>query len=208
MINLLIAYYLAESLRALPFISRLAGLVKVLETDRFSKDKNGADRRVHRFPISLESEPSTCTTSGRQYPDLVPDQSERLIVYFEDGNARSVDGRAKWQSTLRLVAWGNSALFEAGDSPKAAIPAMIMNAIGNTLRTAKESGRGPIQNLSVTITGVPDSNTNLFARYTYEQTRSQFLFPPYFAFGIDLTVTYTLQHDCLDTLTYLTPAEC
>ena len=87
MINLLIAECPRQALEPLELISRLAGLVKVLETDRFS-----GDGKVRRFPIAVISNLDTCTQSGRSFPDLVPNQDERLMVCRRRPTAGWVSG--------------------------------------------------------------------------------------------------------------------
>jgi hypothetical protein len=46
--------------------------VKTVETDRFTKPK------VSRFPVSVDPVESRFTDSGVAYPDLVPNQNERM----------------------------------------------------------------------------------------------------------------------------------
>ncbi|OJW75699.1 hypothetical protein [Spirosoma sp. 48-14] len=201
MINQLIARYLADALEPLngPVISRLAGLVKTLETDVFTSGK------ISRFPIPLEASPASCSLSGRAFPDLVPDQAERLIIYFEEiGSPTS--NQSKWTSRLRLIGWGNQELFQDVSAEKAT--AVLIARIERLFRKIVVDSDSPVQSLRCEVTGSPSSDTNLFSRYTYSQTSSQYLFPPYFAFGLDLVLTFTLHDDCNFELTGLPVAGC
>lgn len=193
MINQTIAYLLKKSLVPLVergLITRLAGLVKTLETDRFS----GGKKKKYRFPIPVEASESTCLSTGRVYPDLVPDSSERLIVYFEDGGATCLNGDTKWQSRLRLVAWGNRDGFTIAEERQPELPIIIASLLIGAIR--KATGEGIVNSLRVEITSSPEAGANLFSRYTYNETSSQYLMLPYFALGLDLTIIFTLQHDC------------
>jgi hypothetical protein len=200
MLNQLIARYVASTLAPLhgPIISRLAGLVKTLETDDFTKNKTS------KFPIALDDEANPCTRSGRSFPDLVPDKGERLIVYVEELQG-AVNNGGKWTSRLRLVGWGNQELFTGADG---VLTAVLIAKVDRLLKGIRAPADSPIDSLRCEVLGTPPANVNLFANYTYSETRSQFLLPPYFAFGLDLQLTYLIKHDCASTLTGLPAAQC
>ncbi|MBC3785714.1 hypothetical protein [Spirosoma utsteinense] len=199
MLNQLIARYVANTLSPLngPIISRLAGLVKTLETDAYTPGK------AAKFPVALDSEANPCTGIGKRFPDLVPDQKERLIVYLEDGGSSNNGG--KWTSRLRLIGWGNADLLTGADG---VLTAVLIAKIERLLKTIRAPADSPISSLRCEIVGTPSSSVNLFQNYTYTETRSQFLLPPYFAFGLDLSISFTLNLTCYDSLTGLTPDEC
>jgi len=198
MLNQLIARCVVNALQPIngPVISRLAGLVRTLETDAFTKGV------VSRFPIPVDAAEADCSVSGVAFPDLVPTETERLIVYFEDGG--SVNNSGKWTSKLRLVGWGNSTLFE--DTPPDVLVPMLIARISKLLRTVQ--GADPVGSLRCEVTGSPAAGVNLFGNYTYSQTRSQYLFYPYVSFGLDLTLTFVLNDDCLDSLIGADAAIC
>jgi hypothetical protein len=179
-----------------PVISRLSGLVKTLETDAFTRGK------ISRFPIPMERSLDDCAESGQAFPDLVPNQKERLICYVEDGGSTS-NGH-KWSSKLRLVCWGNADRF-AVDANQ--LPAILIAHLTKRLQAVSAPFGDPVGNLKCSVVGVPDSATNLFSRYTYTETRSQFLLAPHFALAIDLQLTFTLN-DCLIDLTTLPAEQC
>lgn len=202
MLNQLIARYLLEALSPLAVpntgpISRLAGLVKTLETDAFTKGK------VSRFPIPVDATLADCSLSGSAFPDLVPSQRERLLVYFEDFGSSSNGG--KWTSKLRLVGWGNSTLFNV---PGDQVTAVLIAKIERLLRKVRGDYGSPVDSLRCQIVGSPASNANLFGLYTYSETSSQYLLAPYFAFGLDLQLTFTLNDDCTFDLTGQPVALC
>ncbi|GAB4052528.1 hypothetical protein [Spirosoma litoris] len=192
MVNALIARYLVDALSDLngPVISRLAGLVKTLETDAFTAPKKS------RFPAPIESTDSYYARWGKAFPDLVPNQKERLIVYFEDFGATNSNGR--WISKLRLIGWGNSGLFENVDINL--LPVVLITKIARLLKHVPVDFYSPVSALRCEVVGSPAADTNLFSRYTYSETSSQYLLAPYFAFGLDLTITYVLNDDCTTEL--------
>ncbi len=200
MLNILIARCVADALQPLngPRISRLAGLVKVLETDAFTPG------RVSKFPIPVEATLDACAQSGRSFPDLVPTDKERFIVYCEDNgsNATEPTGR-KWRSTLRLVGWGNSSLFVTDRPPEMTGALLIAELIGHLRRNLTAPDNAPIRSLELISISTPPAGANLFEKYTYSEMRAQYLLPPYFAFGLDLQLTFTLNVDCNSSITAL-----
>lgn len=194
MIDRLLAGYLRDTLTEYEgsLITRLAGLVKTVETDRFTKPK------VSRFPVSVDEETSYTTTSGKKFPDLVPDKSDRLIVYFEGGTA--TPSGVHWNSRLRLVAWGNADAFEINGRQGPDVIVTLMNQLIQKVTTVSSPRTSPIAGLSCKVISIPEAGTNLFSRYTYQEMVSQYLIPPYFSFALDLQLTYHFQHGCIDSV--------
>ncbi|MGF7219036.1 hypothetical protein GGR92_005216 [Spirosoma lacussanchae] len=199
MINSLIADYCRRALLDMdgPVISRLAGLVKTLETDAFTKGKTS------RFPIPVEASQTPKASRGKSFPDLVPDDSERFIVYFEDGGATKSGMR--WTSKLRLIGWGDARQFSAQPIE---VPGLLIAHITTRLEHRLPVAHNPISGLRCQVVASPEASANLFSRYTYGEVRSQYLLSPYFAFGLDLQLTFVLNHDCLSDLTAVPAPRC
>lgn len=182
-----IANILKDKIAGLPFVDKLAGLVKTIETGSKAEDTAGA----FRFPAAVESTAPT-TPNAWTYADLVPNSSKKSVFYFEDRGLK-VSGKSgkgfEMQSNLRLVGWLNSNYPPGSD---ALAVAHVLNALPEHPFNAPGYTR-----ISVTPGAILGTEDNIFSKYTYDEKLRQYLMKPYSAFAIDLTINFTLTANCL-----------
>jgi hypothetical protein len=198
-----IAKVLAGSLRPLynqELISVLVGLVKLVTQDR--------DNRTIRFPIPYDFDAAAVQMEN---VDVIPDQKHRAIVYFEGDSSDLTSFEPKSsraRTDLRLVCWYNSMAYQVPDGNRETIHAVLVSQILTHLKAARPTQNGIVAAFKIEPTRIYDSAQSLFTKYSYHQTRGQYLQSPYFAFGIDVTVTYQINHGCTTTLIAVEPDNC
>lgn len=186
-----IADLLKARIATIGYVDKLAGLVHPVEFQRKGPDGKTV---LLRLPIALNvTDPLNCTDEAIR--DLVPDERYRMIVYFEDrSGARMVEkqGRWGWESTLRLVAWVNTAKManvpSAGD--------LALQAIVKAIESGGTTNSGQYIGVRHTVIGMPPKGAALFSAYTYPEGVRQYLFPPFDSFALDITTRFTLNPDC------------
>lgn len=186
--NAVIAQILSKRLDQLhsrQLVTVLGGLVKTASVNR-----DGG--RTIRFPVPFDTQTQNIRIDNSAF---VPDSEQRAIIYFEGLNStvtESVRNKSRLRSNLRLVCWYNSDKYIVKGS--STIHEVLISAILKLLQSGRDTD--VIQGIVVTPTTVLDSNSNLFSRYSYTEERGQYLLAPYYAFAIDLNVTYQLSHNC------------
>lgn len=196
-----IAKILANSLSPLvgaEIITTLCGLIKVVN------QKKG-DVTV-RFPVPYDD---TSPVYQMDRSQLVPDSQQRAIVYFEgnDTDITSFEGKkSKGRTSLRLVCWYNTQKLEnpQGGSGHVILASKILSLISK----ARSKPGDVVQGLEIDVTRIYDSSESLFSRYSYKQEYGQYLQNPYFALGIDITVTYQINHGCTSELLAANTTDC
>jgi len=201
----ILKYYIKD----LPFIEpdRLAGLVKVAQ-------KENKDGKIERYPLGYNLNQAECEKTGT-YTMLIPDPAYKSIFYFEDlTGVRFVKfdpsfNAIKYTATLRLIGWLNTEKLQLlYDSASAIVTHHIIHKL--PVLQAKNAvvihqKYKHYQFIKVTgITTVP-VGVNLFERYTYLETHTQYLTFPYTALGIDLTIDFNLSNNCLPELSAYAP---
>lgn len=187
------------------FVDKIAGLVVVGEKVQ-PTEIDGAFA-VTKFPISLDSNYDDCINTGC-YKDLVPNSNQKGVLYFEDfGTSLSTQNRGgyyNYTSKLRIVCWLNNKLIQGENCQS------INHLFINQIRSQLEKGpfnSGNFSKIKVTSTRIIENDMRLFSRYTYPSEAVKFLMHPYEAFGIDISVDYSISQNCLPEL-ILNPSIC
>lgn len=186
------------------FVERMAGVVVVGEKTQPTEIEGAF--AVTKFPISLDANYEDCINKGC-YKDLVPNSSQRGILYFEDFGTKPVGidrGYFKYQTRLRLVCWVNNKLIQ-GDVCKS-LSHLFITQIRSELEN-KIFNSGHFSKIQIFATNVIENDYRLFERYTYPQSVIKYLMHPYEAFGIDFSVEYSISQNCLPEL-ILNPETC
>lgn len=187
-----------EPLRNKEIITTLSGLVKTVTQT--------TDAGTIRFPVPYDF---NAVNYQIQNAALVPDQRQRAIVYFE-GNDTNINlfeqRKTKASTSLRLVCWYDSSKIDAPNG--GSVHVILASAMLTLIKGAKPKPNTIIAGLDIDATRIYDSADNLFSRYSYRQERVQYLQSPYFALGIDFTVTYQINHGCADALVPLNAQIC
>lgn len=186
--NAVIAQILSKRLDLLhsrQLVTVLGGLVKTASVAR----EGG---RNIKFPVPFDTETQNIRIENSAF---VPDQEQRAIMYFEGLNStitESVRNKSKLRSNLRLICWYNANKFNVKGC--STIHEVLISASLKLLQNGRDTD--VVQGIVVMPTTVLDSSNTLFSRYSYLEERGQYLLAPYYAFGIDLNVTYQLSHNC------------
>ena len=196
-----IAEILRDRIKDLPFIDVCAGLVQTIVV---ANDPNNEKRRFS-FPMSYDVDTSAGQGSscyvGKER-DLMPDSSKKSIFYFEDMgiSPAKVFGRPGFQSTIRLVGWINRSRL-LGDK-YINVSTFAMSAIVGRLARKNPINIGNMKMLSVTVGTIPRQDASLFSRYSYDESVTQFLMPPFECIGIDFICKYIVKDNCLINLNF------
>lgn len=196
-----IAKILAQSLSPLydaELITILCGLVKTVSQAR--------DNAIIRFPVPYDTDAPVYQIENS---DLIPDHGQRAIVYFEGTDTLISDNqlrKSKASSGLRLVCWYNSERMQVTEGNS--LHSLLIGSFLGLLKEARPPQDGIIVAMKAEANRVIDSYDSLFAKYSYVKERGQYLQSPYFAFGIDINVTYQINHGCATKPLPINSADC
>lgn len=193
-----IADIIKDKIDGLPFVDRLAGMVKVLtiseETDTGKKRKS--------FPVACNVSASECNNVSK-LKDLTPDSSKRSVMYFEELGGTVMTGTDRnyllFRSSVRLVCWLNlqkMGLTDCGWSSTAVLS--IMKELSSMTQPANYNSKY-IQ-LQVKQINEAEKSPLLFSKYTYDEATNQYLIYPYDYFAINITVEFKINSNCIDPL--------
>lgn len=178
---------------ALNFADLTAGVVTVATKNQMSE--NGTVNKI--FPI-YENTPDEC--NGGDYLVLIPDEKYRTIIYFEELSntiTTQTNHEIKISSDIRLIGWFNLKKIGASVTSDVLLR-LIAQAIPETLADFSD-----IENIRVTLTGIPNKAPALFSQYTYNEAERQYLLFPFDYGALNYTVTYSINK-CVDDIT-ITP---
>ena len=189
-----VAKVLAQSLKPMhanSLITVLAGLVKTATT-------TARDNRPVKLPVLFGQYSNPIQVESK---DLIPSSEQRSIIYFEGSDSsitQFYNDKSKMRSNVRLICWYNSEKYDLIEQSSIAISLLsnILALLPNAKKLSKD-----ILGLEITPGTVYDSTARLFSQYSYKEEYAQFLLPPYYAFGIDIQVTYQLNHSCHAAIT-------
>lgn len=197
--NVAIAEIIKGLVVNLPFVERIAGLVKV--ATKVETTDAGTVKKL--FPVACNVTNADCM-SGK-YKPLVPDSNTKSVLYFEDFGSQSLGvekGYWHFRSTVRLVCWlnlqklgVNNCEFSSMAATKiiATLPIGYMN-YGNIIKAR------------IVAISEPEKSSAIFSRYTYNEEQLQYLLYPYDYFALNITLEYQVR-DCLD-LGIASPINC
>ncbi len=184
-----VAQMLAKSL--IPMFD--AGIITVLSGLVKTATVLSPEGKTIRFPIPYQSDDDALQIRNSA---LVPDSRQRCIVYFEEVDTdvtKSRENYTRFRSRLRLVCWFDVSKFQTTPSNvQVALTARMTVDVRNT-RSAEGS---PLLALKVVPGKLLNNVPALFSKYTYKEEKTQYLQAPYYAFGIDFTADYQINHDC------------
>ena len=197
--NEIISDFLAQTFITLPFVSRAAGCVYGLP-----KDKDTLIPVAPKIYTTNEQNTVSCEVEQDFY-DLIPDHREIGILYFEDDMGARLTASNKryntWSGELTLVFWGNlkrvGLAYDMSDleaALMAALPYEVPSSglfFGGSINWSREIGK----------------NRNPFRKYSYDETRTQYLAPPYGFFSKTVKYTVRAARNCPSSIV-LTPIEC
>lgn len=178
-------------------ISHLEGLVRVFEYNTGNDEK---PKKI-AFPVDCQ-EPENCKEcEGLMI--CVPEKSKKCLVYFEGGQSREtamLEGATKYETVLSLICWYNLGYFEKQEFLQTKMISVMSEVIKKT--SARNTAARPIAFVNPEIVSVTDSDSNIFAKYSYNDTRSNFLGCKYGAFKIEFKIKFITYEDqnCIDDI--------
>ena len=181
----------------LPFVERYAGLVQTVEKIDIDVNQNNVRKR---FPVATESVLNGVCNSNEII--MTPDSSVKGIVYFEDGGTSPL-GRVgqdfKFTSNLTLICWINRAKVVSNIYSEITGIAIqnILNKIGIDENPENVS---MFQGLTVSLTKIFPQEASLFSKYTYDESVTQYLRPPFEFFGLSLQIKYGINAKCIEPI--------
>lgn len=201
-----ISHILKERLAAsggIPFVEVIAGMAQRVEF----KEPNGDGNTVtKRMPVSYDTTMAQdCRISKERA--LVPNSKKKGLLYFEDMGANFVDrvsgGAMGYESRLILVCWMNRARL-VGDHYKE-ITSYCITKVLDKLKVGEVSNEDNFSRFIVRPGRILPQDASVFSRYTYDETITQYLRPPFEFFGLELIVRYSVHPACVKALEFKDP---
>lgn len=185
-----LANVLKGRLTDLPFLDVVAGIVQPVVDTKFKSVDNLAVSK--KMPVSYDvTGKGTVLGLERQ---LVPDQSKKSILYFEDfgstTDAGAKAGTLAFISNIRLVFWMNK--LNCGWEKYDEVSLICIDRILKKLISPSGINGNGISRLFVRNPRILIQDANVFSRYNYDEAVVQYLRPPFEFFAIDLTAKYTV----------------
>lgn len=191
-----IANLIALELVELPFLTKCCGCVKILTT----RDKK-------KFPIStlvhFESEEMCEQEDG--YVLMTPESKQTGVSFFEDlgTNPGPVGSTVRsYKGSLKLTVWINRDKI-GDDTPTHELKYVVLAAVHGLV--VPSDGFSLVSRMKV-VQEYPES-PSAFAKYSFDEERTQFLSPPYDHFSFKVQYTAAVSKNCAPTIT-LNPKQC
>jgi hypothetical protein len=187
-----IANILKSRLEGLPFVDKLAGLVRPMRIEVISD----GGRAPKTFPVS--SDLSFNDVEKGKYKDLIPQSKYNSIIYFEDNGtslAYRERGRVGFVGRLNLVGWLNLDKINC-------LKTGSTEAILSILSTFPEGHFSVDELREIRITAVSEvvKSNAIFARYSYDEIKTQYLLHPFDYFALAINVEYWVKLNCVQPI--------
>lgn len=191
-------------LEPLSFIDKRAGLVKTLS----KSDVTEKGLRITKsFPVACNVNYEDCIKSGN-YTDLVPNNKIGCMIYLEDNGGMQPLGQNGanfvFKANYRLVGWVNNKKLGYEDC---SITGQIILSIFAVLPKIPRN-EGNYQRLLVELGGQDPKSYVPFAKYSYDEDKTQYLMYPYDYFSLPLSVTFQMNPACVDAFIKQTAINC
>lgn len=189
--NVFVANIIKNKLADLPYFDKKAGLVQTItKEDATSGDKVS----LLRYPVKVD------VSEESSMDPMIPDENIKGMFYLEDGGMRN-EGGNDWVSELTLVCWICPKKISKD------VNAVSINALADISSRLKPFiNEEPISRLKINIVSIPVRDASIFSKYTYRETDTQYLMPPYDFFALKLKCSFRLNGACLTPLKE--PEEC
>lgn len=192
-----ISKVLRERLRGnggLPFVQKYAGLVQTVTDVNPTSDSTTEKRR---YPVATEVVVNDVCHGNEEV--MTPDSAMKGVLYFEDGGTQKTEsekGKFKYLSNLTLIVWINRQLITSNIYSE--ITGIAIQMILDKLGVEKNpESEGMFSQIQVTLNRILPQEATLFSKYTYDETVTQYLRPPFEFFGLNLSVKYGINSNCI-----------
>jgi hypothetical protein len=188
-----IANILKSQIELLPFIDKIAGLVRPLKVEVPGPNNT---KVLKTYPIASDVTSEACISGA--YKNLIPDSKYKSIIYFEDAGITMTYREKRWvsfTSRLTLVCWLNLSKLMDCDYHTGSTEA-ILSIMANLPEGVIQSG--VYREIRITsISEVVKSNA-IFGRYTYDEIKTQYLLYPFDFFALNMVVDFRINLSCVE----------
>ncbi len=194
-----IAKILLATLDGATYLDRTSGVVQVVVKQVVIDQENGVAVQK-RIPYS---DSATLVEAAKMHNAMVPDSKYKSCLYFEDGGVavntpENVRGE-EYLSRLRLVCWLN--MERIAGRYDTDMTAKIIADVMKRIRTVRNQNSGVFVAINPVVRSIPVQDAAIFAPYDYDETISQYLFPPFDFFALDIETRFRLGNPCIETFT-------
>jgi hypothetical protein len=176
----------------LPWVDKVAGLTRAISTRK--------NKAVEVLPIACDVV-NTQDCDASTVDHMLPDERYRSVLFIEcDQFPRRVEERGipgmTWVGRFRVVVWMDCTKAGGGFGCGDTAAENLISALEVPPFTA-----GLFQFVLITVVGGgPVRGRDIFAKYTLDEARSQYLHYPFDYFALDLEVKFTTKKGCEDEL--------
>lgn len=179
-------------------MDKYAGLVRPVTISQPSS--NGVVRKT--FPVACSVSQDCCT--DKTYTDLIPNTQYKSVVYFEDNGVQVLGADARYiemRSNLSLIGWLNGKKLGYNGC---GIASMAILSIIKTLKpNFAPFNSGSFVKIKIAAISEDPKNPNIFTRYSYDESTTQFLMYPFDYFRLNLQITFSVPLNCIEDMEIL-----
>lgn len=207
-----VAYILKNRLinGKLNFVNIISGLIQRVE--RKEVVENNTVSKF--FPISTDISDEKGNTLDAFCDEFIygvfPDSNKKGIIYFEENGGLiplgpDSRGNEQFKSSLNVICWLNREKITG--KTYESIQSYCMNEVLKALQLNTKTNENVFSAFFVALDYVLPTDSSIFAKYSYDEARTQYLMPPFEFFGVRLKISFALNRKCVNPIT-LNPTEC
>jgi hypothetical protein len=187
-----LAHILVNYIEHLDWIDKISGLVQTANI----REKVGESITNKSFPISCDVSYEECI-KGR-YQDLAPDSKKKSVLYFEDRAISFIKRNGntlQFQSSLRLVCWLNLKLIHSAtcdvEVDNCGVSGDYVIEVIKSLPSIPFT-EGDFISIYINSISQAERSVDIFSKYTYSETATQYLLFPFDFFALDFSIDFTI----------------
>lgn len=188
----------------LPFVDKYVGMVQTVTEDVATDETT----KRNKFPVSTEVVLNDVCLSHEEV--ITPDSSLKGLIYFEDNGVQAQGKKGnifQFVSNLTLVCWINRAKIVSNIYSEITGIA-IQNIMSKLNVDENPENVSMFTGLTVSVSKIQPQEATIFSRYTYDETITQYLRPPFEFFGLGLQVKFGVNPNCVEPLTITNEEVC
>ena len=186
-----IANILKGYIETLSWADKVAGLVQTANI----RVKDGESFMDKSYPISCDIDADSCVKGS--YQDLAPESKKKSVMYFEDRGGVTFDRqegtRLFYRANLRLIGWLNLKLINEVDCDDDVRSCGVSgDYVLEVIKVLpyKPFDAGGFYSIAINPPSQVERSVDIFSRYTYNETATQYLMWPYDYFALDLDIDF------------------
>lgn len=180
------------------WLDKYAGLTRAISTKL-----KGA--KPQTWPIAYGvTDPQECDQDGTPVNAMLPDEKYKSVLWIEcDQFPRRLPqniGQPLWQVRFRVIVWLNGNKLKREDDTRVGLADVAYQNLVSALESNNEDvGNYKCINTEVIGSG-PATGPAIFSRYTFNETRSQYLHFPFDFFALDVSMEFVAPRNCEEEL--------